>query len=177
MAAFELQISTKPTWIITWTRSQSSQGVLSLASRGAGVGSASSWLQEVDIKSDGCFPWGRFHPTRWLACRQLDKKDAAGLCCSKPNFSLRWKVKSQNSLQPFCKCFPQRGYFCQLAVMWKRSVTSVGHPKCDNLSFNAVGPPVKNCSEDGRVLQRRNAFGGCFSLHLQRHRAACHVPA
>jgi len=30
MAAFELQISTKPTWFFTWTRSQSSQGAVSL---------------------------------------------------------------------------------------------------------------------------------------------------
>lgn len=90
MAAFELQISTKPTWFITWTHSQSSQGVLSLASKGAGAGSTFFWFQEVDIKSNRCVTGERLYPARWLAHRQP-------IQCSTKKMLLAFAVASQIS--------------------------------------------------------------------------------
>lgn len=80
MAAFELQISTKTTWSITWMRSQPSQGVSfpapSLTSR------------EVDTNPEGRFPWESLQGDRYTgSVSSAQQKRCFCFCCCSSQIS------------------------------------------------------------------------------------------
>lgn len=103
MAAFELQISTKTTWFITWMHSQPSQGVSFPAPAGAGAGSPSLTSRDVDINPEGRFPWESLQGDRHTgSVSSAQQKRCFCLCCCSSRISAcRERSGPGRALSPF----------------------------------------------------------------------------